>query len=147
MTAISNDIGTRRPTGRTPWAAAWEWAARPMRYRAVRAFRVAAEAGDVGRLEAALDPDVRVVVESREPGRSRARVVQGTRDAITVLVHGMAARADRRIVERSVNGQAGLLVTQAGEATALISVDFTGALVSVVWIRVHPDVLRHWNRV
>ncbi|QEO13699.1 hypothetical protein FLP10_04130 [Agromyces intestinalis] len=118
-----------------------------MRYHAVHEFRVAAEHGDVGRLEAALDPEVAVVVESREPGRSRARVVKGVRDAITVLVHGMAARAGRRIVERSVNGQAGLLVTQDGEATALVNVDFTGSRVSVVWIRVRPDLLRHWNRV
>jgi hypothetical protein len=28
-----------------------------------------------------------------------------------------------------------------------MSIDVTGRLVGVVWIRLHPEVMRRWNRV
>ncbi len=139
-------VTTRATDAATPWARVWEWIARPLHYRAVRELRVAAETGDERRLEELLDPHVAVVVESRDPGGSGARVAEGVGNAIPLLVHGMGARADRSIEERSVNGQAGLLLRRNGEADALVSVDFTGSRVSVVWVRLHPEVLRHGNR-
>lgn len=134
-------------TAPSRWAAAWEWVARPMHYRAVREFKNAAETGDVQALRAMLDPAVAVVVESQEWGQTGARVTEGADDAIALLVHGMGRRAGRSIVERSVNGQAGLLLSDGGEAHALMNVDFAGRLISVVWIRLHPEMQRFWNRV
>jgi len=138
---------TARTIEATPWALAWEWIARPSHYRAVREFRLAAESGDRDRLGALLDPGVAVVVDPGGPAHEGARVVEGLQDAITLLVHGLRSRGGLSVVERSVNGQAGLLVTRQGEPSALINVDFTGRRVSVVWVRLHPDLVRRGNRV
>jgi hypothetical protein len=131
----------------SPWLGVWEWIARPVHYRMVRRLRLAAEARAVVPLQELLSPEVAVVVESTEPDAVGPRVITGRGAAATALVHGMSARPGRRIVERSVNGQAGLLVSDDGRPAALMSIDVTGRLVSVVWIRLHPEVMRRWNRV
>jgi len=118
-----------------------------MHFRAVRQLWLAAESGDEQRLAEILDPKIAVVVESQEVRASGARVTYGAEDAIPLLVHGMGARAGLKITPRAVNGQAGLLLTRDGEAAALITVDFNGPLVSVVWVRLHPELLRFGNRV
>lgn len=137
----------RLPTVHRAWSVAWEWLARPIHSRAVRELWLAAESGDEHRLSEILDPKVAVVVESQDVRASGARVTYGVTDATTLLVHGMGKRAGLKITPRSVNSQAGLLLTRDGEAAALITVDFNGPLVSVVWIRLHPEILRHGNRV
>lgn len=130
-----------------PLAAAWEWLARPVHYRAVRNLRHALEDGDAGRLESLLEPTVAVVVDDgRAEGRSM-KVIGGRYDAITLLLLGMRAQPGRRLLERSVNGQAGLFLTRDDGTAATISIDFSGRLVSVMWIRLHPLMLRHWNTV
>src|ERR1700710_2101393 len=99
-----------RPSA-TGWTAPWEWLARPHHGRAVRRFRAAAEDGDPGRLASLLDPTVSVVVDAGDSEHPTIRVVNGTVDAAALLVHGMKRRPGLAIAERSVNSQAGLLMT------------------------------------
>ncbi|KQP01895.1 hypothetical protein [Leifsonia sp. Leaf264] len=140
---IRNDAaGTSRA-----WPTMWEWLARPMHYRAVRRFRLAAEHADAADLAALLDPGITVVVDSGETTPPTIRVVRGTDDAVALLRHGMRSRDGLVIVERSVNGQAGLVLSRDGTATAAMTVDFAGELISMVWIRLHPETQRHWNTV
>lgn len=124
-----------------------EWLPRPIHHRAVRDFRVAAESGDAERLEAMLAPDVAVVVDSGDDERPTLRMVNGIFDAVSLLLHSMARKPDLDIEERPVNGQAGLMLSQGGKTTAAMTVDFTGPLISVIWVRLHPQVLRHGNHV
>lgn len=145
--ATRSTTHVRFPRAQRARSVAWEWLARPMHFRAVREFWLAAERGDEARLSELLDPKVAVVVESQDVRASGARVTYGVKDATTLLVHGMGSRAGLTITPRSVNGQAGLLLSRDGEASALMTVDFNGSLVSVVWIRLHPELLRHGNRV
>jgi hypothetical protein len=126
---------------------AWEWLARPTHYRAVRNLRLALEDGDAARLESLLGPAVAVVVDDGHDEQHSIKVVDGQYDAVALLLLGMRRQPGRRILERSVNGQAGLFLRQGDETTATISIDFTGRLVSVVWIRLRPLMLRHWNTV
>lgn len=132
----------------TPWAVVWEWLARPNRYRAVRRFRLAAQSGDPTQLAPLLAPGIAVVVDAGENlTEPTIRVVTGLDDAVALLLHGMAAQSGLRVLERSVNGQAGLILTQYDQAGAAMTVDFTGRLINVIWIRLQPERLRHWNRV
>ena len=48
---------------------------------------------------------------------------------------------------RAVNAQAGLMLSRGGETIAAMTLDFTRGLISTVWIRLRPEVLRHWNTV
>jgi hypothetical protein len=49
--------------------------------------------------------------------------------------------------ERSVNGQAGIVVSSGERASAILTLDFTGRLVSLIWVRLDPHLLKHWNVV
>jgi hypothetical protein len=129
------------------WERAWEWLSRPAHYRSVNQLRVAIENRDVASLGGLLDPDVAVVVDSGDPAGAGRRVVLGTDDASALLVHGMGAHNGLTIDVRSVNGQAGIVLTDRGRPAAAIAVDFTAQCITVVWIRLNPHLLRHWNRV
>lgn len=129
------------------WRSVWEWLTRPVHYRAVHALHVAAEARDRGQLRALLAPTVSVVIDSGSGDTSGVRVFQGVEDAQVVLEHGFARNTDVLVQERSVNSQAGLIISRAGTPTACIAVDFTGRLITMIWVRLEPPVLRHWNTI
>ena len=107
----------------------------------------AAENGDAERLGTLLDPGVAVVVDDGDQHHPAIRVVRGVRDAITLLLHGMAAKPGLVIDERAVNAQAGLMLSRGDETIAAMAIDFTGGLISMVWIRLRPVKLRHGNEV
>ncbi|WP_092551271.1 hypothetical protein [Herbiconiux ginsengi] len=119
------------------WQTVWEWVARPNHVKAVHSFSAAAQSGDEVRLGALLDPDVAVVVEAGEPAHPTIKVVKGVYEAGALLRHGMAPRAGVVVAERPVGSQAGLVLSRDGQPTASVTVDFTGRLVSVVWIKLH----------
>ncbi|WP_448002524.1 hypothetical protein [Agromyces bauzanensis] len=121
--------------------------ARPLHHRAVHEFRDAAEHGDAERLASLLDPGVAVVVDTGDREHPAIRVVRGIHDALVLLMHGMAAKPGLVIDERSVNAQAGLILNRDDEPIAAMTVDFTRGLISMVWIRLRPEKLRHWNEV
>jgi len=129
------------------WDAALGWLVRPLHHRAVHALRNAIEQSDPERLASFLDPCVSVVVDSGNAEHPTIRVVNGVRDAVALLLYGMASGPGRAIVERSVNGQAGLVLERDERAEAAVAVDYTGRLVSMVWIRLQPRMQRHWNAV
>jgi hypothetical protein len=131
----------------TLWGRIWDWLSRPTRHRAIRLFRSAIQTGDAGQLGRLLDTRVAVVVEAGDQGRLDRKVVVGAYEASALLLHGMGGRTGVSIDIRSINGQAGFMVRDRGRAAAAVAVDFTGRRVTLVWIRLRPYVLRHWNRV
>lgn len=141
MKTLTTSAGIPEHDGRvTPlWESVWEWMAGPSHYAAVRRLRILAEAQDQAALTAALHPDVTVAVTSTHDGHEHTVVARGVRDAAPVLLHGFRGGHGVVVSERSVNGQAGLAMTSGDELTALITVDFRGRLVSLVWVRMRPD--------
>jgi len=141
MKTLTTAASVNEQHGRTTplWEAVWEWLARPSHYGAVRRLRTLAQAQDMPALVAALHPDVTVAVTTTAGGRENTVVARGVRDAAPVLLHGFRGGHGVEVAERSVNGQAGLAMTSGDELTALITVDFTGSLVSLVWVRMRPD--------
>lgn len=138
----SRSLDVRRAS---PITNLFSWLTRP-HAAAVHTFRVAAEEADVTRLAALLDPAVAVVVDAGTEQPTMA-AVQGRRDAIPVLLDGLRARPALTITERAVNGQAGLMLSRGGELIALITIDFTSKLITMIWVRLRPTRLRHWNAV
>jgi hypothetical protein len=108
---------------------------------------MAAETGDRERLRSLLAPSVSVVVVAGEGDPSAMRVIQGLADATVVLEHGFARTDGVLVDERSVNSQAGLIITRAGAPVASVAVDFTGRLITMIWVRLDPVGRRHWNTV
>jgi RNA polymerase sigma-70 factor (ECF subfamily) len=135
------------PTAAKQPIAPWRRILRPIHARAVHRFRTAAESADVSKLRSLLAPDVAVVIDAGDVEHPTIRVIAGIQDAVTMLLHGMAGRPGLSIDERAVNGQAGLTLNHFDEEFATITIDFTARLVGVVWIRLHPETLRHWKHV
>jgi hypothetical protein len=146
-------IATKRRTvgeGEAPetrWGAVRSRLTRPAHHRLVHDLRLAAGSGDRERIASVLRPDVSVVVDRGDGQHQTIRVVKGTYDATALLVHGLGDQAGRTVVEHSINGQAGLVTSTDGVPTAAIAVDFVGSLISVVWVRLHPVILRHGTSV
>lgn len=147
MKALTSSTAVRKRSGHTTSRrdALWEWIARPTHYLAVRRFRTIAQEQDLPALVATLHPDVAVAVTSTRRGHERTVVARGARDAAPVLLHGFRGGAGVAVAERSVDGQAGLVMRSGDEVTAMVTVDFTGRLVSLVWVRLHPDHLQRGN--
>jgi hypothetical protein len=139
-----------RPDGRrgqgASWAGAWQRLTRPRHSELVRDLRVALQDGGA-RVAELLRPDVSVVVDSGAEENPTIRVVRGADDAVALLVHGMGRQSGVLVEERSVNGQAGLVLSRDGEPVAAVAVDVVGGRVSLVWIRLHPVLLRHGTTV
>ncbi len=122
------------------------WLLRPPHAQAVHLLRTALERRDVGRLTALLDPDVAVVVHVGDAESRAIKWVSGIPDAVALLTQGLA-KPGIAIAERTVNGQAGLLFVDSQHEAALVAVDYTKGLVSMIWVRVDPVLLRHGNAV
>jgi RNA polymerase sigma-70 factor (ECF subfamily) len=136
------DRAAAHPAGRSGSALRSRFAL-GVRHATVHGLGEAGAAGDLERLRSLLHPGVAVVVDRGEPDGSEVRVVHGQEDAATVLAHGLAAGPGVVVQERAVNSRPGLLVVRSGTPVAALAVDFTGALVSLVWVRLHPAPLRH----
>ncbi|GAB3394445.1 hypothetical protein GCM10027568_25080 [Humibacter soli] len=108
--------------------------------------RAAAVDGDSARLRTLLSPDVAVVIDGGD-AFPMLRVIRGVDDALMALIHGLATEPDVVVEEDAVNAQAGLMLRRSGQAIAAITIDFSAHLVSVVWIRLHPEQLRRWHHV
>lgn len=138
LTSITG-IGDQRAWSTPLRELLWEWFARPFHYAAVRRLRTAAQEQDLPALSALLHPGVTVAVTAVHDGQEDTIVARGTRDAAPVLLHGFRGGPDVVVFEQAVNGQAGLAMTGRDGLDALITVDFTGRLVSLVWVRLRPE--------
>lgn len=125
--------------------ALWEWLARPSHYLAVRRFWTIAQGQDLSALAATLHPDVTVAVTFSHGGLEKTVVARGARDAAPILFRGFRGGPGVHVAERAIDSQAGLVMTCGDEVTALITVDFTGRLVSLVWVRLRPEHLNRGN--
>lgn len=129
------------------WKAAWRSIVESPSHRAVHDLHLAAERGDGARVASLLAPNVAVVVDAGDDEHPHAHIVRGVDDAATVLMRGLAARPGLVVLERPVNDQPGLILQRNGEPIAVMTVDFIARCAVVLWIRLHPAKLRHWNHV
>lgn len=145
MTITSSRTDAEHATGA---AALWRRLAKPLHHAAVHDFRTAAENADPPRLRSLLDKSVGVVVVSgADDEEPEIRMFRGIPQAVPPLIHGLAPSPEVAVDECAVNGQAGLVVRRGGDPVAAITIDFTRGLVSMVWIRLHPELLRHGTHV
>ena len=126
-------------------AAVRDWLGAGHRETVHRLGRAAAR-GDLAGMRALMSEDVAVVVDAGDDQAPTIRVVRGPDDASLLLAYGFAPE-DVSVRERPVNGRPGLMLTRTGSPLAAIAVDLSGALVSMVWVRLNPASLKHWQTV
>ncbi|WP_030675221.1 RNA polymerase sigma factor SigJ [Streptomyces sp. NRRL B-1347] len=121
-------------------------AATPAAQRAVlvRRFKEAWEAKDIAALVGLLDPDA---VGLADGGGlvSATPLTVGNEQVARQLVMLMSMVPDLTILERTVNGQPGLVVEHAGAVASVVAFDFEGDRISRFWSVRNPEKLRPWT--
>ena len=112
----------------------------------VRDFRKAWEARDIGALIALLDPGATVTADGGGLVSAALRPIEGGEQIARYLVD-LAARASGNltILERTVNGQPGLVAQQDGVTVTVFAFDIAGGRITHIWAVRNPDKLRPWT--
>jgi RNA polymerase sigma factor (sigma-70 family) len=122
-------------------------AAPPARQAAiVRAFKQAWEAQDIGALIGLLDPDASVIADGGGLVTAALQPIEGA-EQIASYVLGLLARAPAGLtfLERTVNGQPGLVAQQDGVTVTVFAFGIAGDRIKHVWAIRNPDKLRPWT--
>jgi RNA polymerase sigma-70 factor (ECF subfamily) len=112
----------------------------------VRAFKQAWEARDIDALLGLLDPDATVIADGGGLVSAALRPIQGGERVARYLVD-LAGRAPSNvtILERTVNGQPGLVAQQDGVTVAVFAFDVAGDRITHIWAVLNPNKLRPWT--
>lgn len=110
----------------------------------VRAFRQAWEAQDIEALIGLLDPAVTVTADGGGVVSSLPHPVEGSEQVAGVLVDLAARAPDLTFLERTVNGQPGIVTQQDGVTATVIAFDVAGDRITNIWAVRNPVKLRSW---
>src|ERR1700722_7848149 len=112
----------------------------------VRDFRLAWEAQDIGALIGLLDPGATVTGDGGGLVSASPEPVEGAEQVASSLVW-LARRAQGRLtfLERTVNGQPGLVAQRDGVTVAVYAFDIAGDRIRRMWAVLNPDKLRPWT--
>ena len=112
----------------------------------VRDFRLAWEAQDIGALIGLLDPGATVTGDGGGLVSASPEPVEGAEQVASYLVW-LARRAQGRLtfLERTVNGQPGLVAQRDGVTVAVYAFDIAGDRIRRMWAVLNPDKLRPWT--
>jgi RNA polymerase sigma factor (sigma-70 family) len=112
----------------------------------VRAFKQAWEAKDIGALIGLLDPDATAIADGGGLAVTFLRPIEGGEQIARAWVE-IASRAPSNMtfLERTVNGQPGLVAQQDGVTVTVFAFDVAGDRIKHIWAVRNPDKLRRWT--
>jgi RNA polymerase sigma factor (sigma-70 family) len=112
----------------------------------VRDFKHAWETKDIGALIGLLDPDARAIADGGGLVSSILHPIEGS-EQIAGYAMTIAGRApDMTLVERTVNGQPGLVAQLDGVTVMVVAFDIVGDHIRRVWAIRNPDKLGPFRR-
>jgi RNA polymerase sigma factor (sigma-70 family) len=111
----------------------------------VRDFKRAWEAQDIDALIGLLDPDATMTADGGGHVSAALRPIEGG-EQIARYAADIAGRAPSNLtfVERTVNGQPGLVAQQDGVTVTVLAFDIAGDRIKHIWAVRNPDKLRPW---
>ena len=112
----------------------------------VRDFRQAWEAKDIGALIGLLDPDATMTADGGGLAVAALRPIEGG-ERIARYAVDLASRASGglTLLERTVNGQPGLVAQQDGVTVTVFAFDIAGDRITRIWAVRNPEKLRPWT--
>jgi len=113
--------------------------------RLVRDFKQAWEAGDIEALIGLLDPGAIVVADGGGKVSAVLKPVEGGEQIARGCVDFAARAPGLTILERTVNGQPGLVAEHDGGIAAVMAFDIAGGRITRIWVVLNPDKLRPWT--
>jgi len=111
----------------------------------VRDFRRAWEARDVGALIGLLDPGATVTADGGGLVSAALHPIEGGEQIAHYLVGIAGGAPGVTILERTVNGQPGLVALQDGVTVTVFAFDVAGDRIRHIWAVRNPDKLRPWT--
>jgi RNA polymerase sigma factor (sigma-70 family) len=111
----------------------------------VREFKQAWEASDIGALIGLLDPDATVTGDGGGLAPAALRPIEGGEQVARYLADlARAAPGNVRFLERTVNGQPGLVAQQDGLTVAVYAFEIAAGQITRIWAVLNPGKLRPW---
>src|SRR5258705_1603709 len=112
----------------------------------VRNFKQAWEAKDIDALIGLLDPNATTIADGGGLASAYLRPIEGGEQIARVLVDiAGGAPGNVTFLERTVNGQPGLVGQIDGVTVVVIAFEFAGDRIKHIWAVRNPDKLRPWT--
>jgi len=111
----------------------------------VRDFKQAWEAKDIGALIGLLDPGATVTADGGGMASAALRPIDGAGQIARYLVDIASLASDVTILERTVNGQPGLVAQQDGITVTVFAFDVADDRIKHIWAVRNPEKLRPWT--
>jgi RNA polymerase sigma factor (sigma-70 family) len=137
---LASSARRRIRAGRTPAAPAARQAA------IVKAFKEAWEAQDINGLIDLLDPDATATGDGGGLAITFLRPIEGAEQVARAWVEiAQRTPSDMTFLERTVNGQPGMVAQQAGVTVTVFAFDVAGDRIRHIWVVRNPEKLRPWT--
>jgi RNA polymerase sigma factor (sigma-70 family) len=111
----------------------------------VRGFKQAWEAKDIDALIGLLDPDATAFADGGGIVSAELRPIEGSEQIARAVVAVAGMAPDLAILERTVNGQPGLVIQQDGVTVTVMAFDVAGDRIKHIWAVRNPEKLRPWT--
>jgi len=120
----------------------------PQQAGIVRAFKAAWEAKDIDALISLLDPDATATADGGGLALAFLRPIEGS-ERIARAWAEIASRVpgNMSFLERTVNGQPGLVAQQDGVTVTVFAFEIAGDRIKRIWVVRNPEKLRPWVTV
>jgi RNA polymerase sigma factor (sigma-70 family) len=112
----------------------------------VREFKQAWQAKDIDALIGLLAPDATATGDGGGLVTAELRPVEGAEQIARFFAERASAVPDLTILERTVNGQPGLVTQLDGVTVTVMAFDVAGDRITHIWAVLNPDKLRPWTR-
>ena len=111
----------------------------------VKDFKQAWEAKDINALIGLLDPDATASADSGGLAEAHLRPIEGGEQVARAYVDIASRAPSMTLVERTVNGQPGLVAQLDGVTVTVFAFDVAGDRIKHIWAVRNPEKLRSWT--
>jgi len=111
----------------------------------VRAFKTAWEARDIDALIGLLDPDATAIADTGGLVSALPGPIEGSEQLARACLEVARMAPDLTILERTVNGQPGLVAQQDGVTVTVFAFEVAGDRIKHIWAIRNPEKLRPWT--
>jgi RNA polymerase sigma-70 factor (ECF subfamily) len=111
----------------------------------VRAFKRAWEARDIDALVGLLDPGATAIGDGGGLVSAAPRPIEGGEQVARFFVDVAGRASNLTLLERTVNGQPGLVAQRDGATVSVLAFDVAGDRIKHIWAVLNPEKLRPWT--
>jgi RNA polymerase sigma factor (sigma-70 family) len=111
----------------------------------VKDFKQAWEAKDIDALIGLLDPEATAIADSGGLAKAHLRPIEGSEQIARAYVDVAGMAPNLTILERTVNGQPGLVAQLDGATVTVYAFDVAGDRIKRIWAIRNPEKLRTWT--